>query len=166
MHQQVADIQEFTNMLRQYEPLVYKICNLYAVNIEDRKDLFQEIVLQAWGAYPRFRQESAVSTWLYRVALNTAITHKRKQKKYATVLDLDLDLHDEYAPLYSEEHKILHQLIGNLPALDKALVLLYMEDRSHQEIADIMGISTSNVGTKLGRMKDKLKKLAQPFLTK
>jgi RNA polymerase sigma-70 factor (ECF subfamily) len=155
-------------MIQANERLVYKVCNLYAVDTEDTKDLFQEIVLQAWSAYPRFRHESGISTWLYRVALNTAITHKRKHNKNRAVTVPDFPEHhieDRMQPPYAEEYKILQRLIGTLPPLDKALVLLYMEDRPHQEIADILGISLSNVGTKLGRIKDKLKKQAQPFIT-
>lgn len=156
--QQLPDTQAFTDMLRQYEALIYKVCNLYADDTEDKKDLFQEIVLQAWTAYPRFRKESAISTWLYRIALNTAITRKRRERKHATLPEADIE--DKFDLAYTEEYKILHRMIGTLPPLDKALVLLYMEDRSHQEIADIMGISISNVGTRLGRIKEKLRKQA------
>lgn len=166
MQQNTAQYNEFTAMLQQHERLVYKVCGIYCTDNEDLKDLFQEIVLQAWTAYPRFRNTAKVSTWLYRVALNTAITHKRKQKKHATLPATDNlhELADTMPSAYTEEYKILQQLIGGLPSLEKALVLLYLEDRSYQEIADIMGMSVTNVGTKLGRIKDKLKKQAQPFV--
>ncbi|MBS1771363.1 MAG: RNA polymerase sigma factor [Bacteroidetes bacterium] len=160
--------QEFTTVLQAHERLVYKVCNIYASGAEDIKDLFQEIVLQAWKAYPNFRREASVSTWLYRVALNTAITHKRKQKKDNTITVGDfpeMNIADKMQQPYAEEYKILMSLISSLPPLEKALVLLYLEDRPHQEIADIIGISLSNVGTKLGRIKEKLKKQAQPFIT-
>ncbi|MBS1779604.1 MAG: RNA polymerase sigma factor [Bacteroidetes bacterium] len=160
-----SDKEEFLAVLRQFESLIYKVCNMYASNTEDLKDLFQEIILQAWTAYPRFRGESAVSTWLYRVALNTAITHKRKQKNRPdTTGSLPADLEDNTHPILTEEYKIMQQLIGLLPPLDKALVLLYMEDRSHAEIAEIMGISISNVGTKIARIKERLRKKAEPYI--
>ncbi|HEY1033060.1 MAG TPA: RNA polymerase sigma factor [Flavipsychrobacter sp.] len=160
--------QEFTTLIQQHERLVYKVCSLYAADAEDLKDLFQEIVLQAWSGYTRFRNESAISTWLYRVALNTAITHKRKKSRQlgTPVADMQL-LHvaDASSQAYAEEYAILQKLVGSLPPLEKALILLYFEDRSYQEIADIMGISVSNVGTRLARIKEKLKKQAQPFIT-
>lgn len=167
MQPNTGQYNEFTAMLQEHERLVYKVCGIYSLDKEDHKDLFQEIVLQAWSAYPRFRNTAKVSTWLYRVALNTAITHKRKQKKYATLPATESlhELADGMPPVYAEEYKILQKLISSLPPLEKALVLLYLEDRSYQEIADIMGLTVTNVGTKLGRIKDKLKKQAQPFVT-
>lgn len=160
-----GDKPEFLAMLRQFEPLIYKVCNLYTRDPEDLKDLFQEIILQAWSAYPRFRNESAAGTWLYRVALNTAITHKRKQKNKPQLSnELPIDIEDKNQNSLTEEYKLMQQLIAALPALDKALVLLYMEDRSHAEIADIMGISISNVGTRIARIKERLRKKAEPLI--
>lgn len=160
--------QEFYNLIQQHEKLVYKVCHIYAADAEDIRDLFQEIVLQAWRGYSRFRGDAAPGTWLYRVALNTAISHKRKQHKQNTVAATDvlpyINIAEDAHTPYAEEYRIMHQLIGTLPPLDKALVLLYLEDRPHAEIADILGISTSNVGTRLNRIKDKLKKQAQQFV--
>ncbi len=159
-------IEQFLILMQEQERLIYKVCSIYTTDAEDRKDLFQEIVMQAWTAFPRFQSASKISTWLYRVALNTAISHQRKSKKHNIVPFPDLlnNIEDRLTPAYAEEYKILQQLIATLPSLEKALILLYFEDRSHQEIAEIMGISVTNVGTKLGRIKDKLKKLAQPYI--
>lgn len=159
--------QAFTQMLQQHEKLVYKVCHVYAADTEDARDLFQEIVLRAWSGYARYRGDAAISTWLYRVALNTAIVHKRKQAKHHAVSvpgDFDTNIADKLPPAYAEEYRLLQQLIHALPPLEKALVLLYLDDRPYAEIAEILGISTSNVGTKLGRVKDKLKKQAQPYI--
>lgn len=155
---------EFVQLVQQYQRLVYKVCGLFANDNEERKDLFQEIILQAWKAYPGFKGQSSVSTWLYRISLNTAITYQKKQKRGPAIIypdELVQHPEDNLPDTWKEEYKILHQMIAGLPKLDRALVLLYLEDKSHNEIADIMGISASNVGTKLNRIKDKMKQQAQ-----
>ncbi len=157
---------EFIQLIKEQEKLVYKICHVYAAQPEDRKDLFQEIVIQAWTAYPRFSKQSKASTWLYRVALNTAINHKRKNTRHPATTGMDW-LHDQYAEpamAADNKYKLMHELISSLPPMEKALVLLYLEDSSHHEIAEIMGISVSNVGTRIMRIKEKLKKQAQQFV--
>lgn len=154
-------------MIQQHERLIYKVCNVYAQDGEDSKDLFQEVILQAWKAYPKFEGRSLVSTWLYRVALNTAITHERKKQRSPDITYPDmLQQHpeDNIPDAWKEEYGILQQLIAGLPKLEKALVLLYLEDRSYKEIAEIMGITVSNAGAKLSRIREKLKKKAQPFI--
>lgn len=159
--------RDFTQLVQQYERLIYKVCSIYTNDAEDSKDLFQEIVLQAWLSYPRFNHEAKFSTWLYRVALNTAINHIRKaNRKPRTTGDEALLNHiaEQQPVTQTEEYKILQRLIGGLPSLEKALILLYLDDYSYQEIADIMGISVSNVGTRINRIKEKLKKQAQPFV--
>lgn len=154
---------EFTTLIKEHERLVYKVSGLYTTDTEDRKDLFQEIVLQAWISYPRFKGASKISTWLYRVALNTALGHKRKKRHHIAGNDDLLLLHAEETEqdAYAEEYGMMRQMIADLPPLEKALILLYLEDHSYRDIADILGISESNVGTKLNRIKDKMKKQAQ-----
>ncbi|RYD55827.1 MAG: sigma-70 family RNA polymerase sigma factor [Sphingobacteriales bacterium] len=145
------------------ERLIYKVCSMYAADAEERKDLFQEVVLQAWSAYPRFQQTSSFGTWLYRIALNTAINYKRKSARSITSSFDDFSRFDHLSNISSEDeenYKLMHRLIGSLPSFDKALVMLYMDDYTYQQIADIMGISASNVGAKLSRIKEKLKKQA------
>jgi len=150
--------KDFLAMVQNHERLIFKICNLYSKDVEGSKDLFQEIVLQAWTAFPRFNNASKISTWLYRVALNTAINYKRKVDKHAHTNDTSGLTHvAEATDSGTEEYNLLYQMINDLPPLEKALILLYLEDRSYQEIADIMGMSVTNVGTRLGRIKLKLK---------
>ena len=159
-----AQEEDFLQMIQQYELLVYKVVNVYAVNEEDKKDLFQEIVLQAWYAFGKFEGRSKASTWLYRVALNTAINHQRKKKNRPDIVFPELLQHhpsEQMDETQREQYKLLQQMIGTLPMLDKAMILLYLEDKSYKEIAEIMGISVSNVGTKVNRIKERLKKQAQ-----
>ncbi len=154
-------------MIAENERLIYKVCSVYASEPEDRRDLFQEIVLQAWKGYARFKEEEAkISTWLYRVALNTAISHKRKQYKTITTRSQDELLYqiaDNTIEYRNEEYKMLHQLISQLPTLEKALMLLYLEDKSYQEMAEILGLTAGNVGVKINRIKEKLRRQAQPL---
>ena len=159
--------ESFIRLISQRERLIYKVCSIYLKDAEDRKDLFQEIVLQAWRAYPRFENRADAGTWLYRVALNTAITHQRKSRKIK-LLEIDDYSFEDMGHWDNEEdeekYKILYSLMAELPALEKALLLLYMEDKSYQEIGDIMGISPSNVGTRLNRIREKLRKMAAPVI--
>lgn len=155
--------ETFISIIREHERLIYKVCSLYAGNPEDKNDLYQEIILQAWKAFPRFKAQAKVSTWLYRVALNTAISTTRKQKiKHHYEESLLLNFPDPMSG-DDEQYKLLYSAISQLPELERALVLLYLEDKAHAEIAEIMGISVSNVGTKLTRIKDKMKKIIQPL---
>jgi RNA polymerase sigma-70 factor (ECF subfamily) len=158
--------QEFVAMIQQQESLLHKVCHVYAGDADGRKDLFQEIVLQAWRAYPTYRREAKVGTWLYRIALNTAISQIRKLNRSPIdpTTKPDFELADLADDALKERYKMLDSLIGQLPPLEKALILLYLEDKKHHEIAEILGISISNVGTRLARIREKLKKQAQPLI--
>ena len=155
---------DFIQMVQRHQRLVYKVCSLYTDDVEERKDLFQEILLQAWKAYPGYRGDAAISTWLYRVSLNTAIGYRRKRSRGPDIVYPELLHHhpeDVLTETDREHYKLLQQMIAGLPPLDKALVLLYLEDKSYNEIAAVMGISASNVGTRLNRIKEKMKQQAQ-----
>jgi RNA polymerase sigma-70 factor (ECF subfamily) len=163
---QETSYEDYINIVNAYSGLLVKVCRVYAENTEDRKDLFQDIVLQCWLAFPRFRNESKISTWLYRIALNTAISNKRKRSKriqFANEAVADY-AGDAASPPMFEEYETLMRIINALPDLEKALILLYLEDQSYQEIADIMGMTVTNVGSKLSRIKEKLRKMAKPQL--
>lgn len=151
----------FLQILQQHERLVRKIAGLYADGREDREDLAGEIVLQLWRAFPGYRGEAGATTWLYRVALNTAINQLRKRSRLPARShgeEILLQLPDVAGNTEADVQR-LRSIIGQLPEVDRALVLLFLEDRSHAEIADIMGISVSNVGTRLSRIKARLKKI-------
>jgi RNA polymerase sigma factor (sigma-70 family) len=129
----------------------------------DREDLFQEITLQAWKAYVNFRGDAKFSTWLYRVALNTAITFFRKEKRAPAIYTTDVlpdQNEDAYDPI-EEKVKAMYAAIGNLSKIDKAIVMLYLEDYSYIEIGEMMGITANNVAVKMNRIKIKLKEETQ-----
>ncbi|HEY9177782.1 MAG TPA: RNA polymerase sigma factor [Flavipsychrobacter sp.] len=154
----------FVQMIQQHQKLVYKVCSIYAAGNEEREDLAQEIILQAWKSYVNFKGNSAISTWLYKVSLNTAINYKRKQQRKPQLTypkELLFQPEDARPETHNDEYRLLQQMIAGLPPLDKALILLYLEDKTYNEIAEIMGISASNAGTKLNRIKEKLKQQAK-----
>jgi RNA polymerase sigma-70 factor (ECF subfamily) len=154
----------FVQMIQKHQKLVYKVCSIYATGNEEREDLAQEIILQAWKSYSGFKGDSAIGTWLYRVSLNTAINYKRKQQRTLQLTfpkEMLFHLEDAMPIANDETYRLLHQMIAGLPPLDKALILLYLEDKTYNEIAEIMGISASNAGTRLNRIKEKLKQQAK-----
>jgi RNA polymerase sigma-70 factor (ECF subfamily) len=155
--------KEFILLINSHRGLLYKICNLYCKEAEDRKDLFQEIVLQLWKAFPGFRQASAVSTWMYRIGLNTAVSNFRKQKrKIFPAAFSDYELESPAPEQFSDSDEnitALHLAIGTLNTIEKAVVMLYLEEKSYEEIAQILGITKTNVGVKLNRIKNKLEVL-------
>jgi len=152
--------ERFIQLIKQNEALLYKVVTLYASSKAAQPDLYQEIVLQLWRVYGRYRGDAKVTTWMYRVALNTAITFLRKHKRRQTTLPLDVNLleHPDWQDTEQEKRvQDLYRHIGQLPPLEKGLILLFLERKSYQEIAQITGLSTSNVGTRLNRIEQKLK---------
>jgi RNA polymerase sigma factor (sigma-70 family) len=158
--------KEFIALLNQHQKIVHKVCNLYMDRHSEREDLFQEITLQAWKAYGSFRGDAKFSTWLYRVALNTAITFFRKEKRQPSIYSTDLvpeQAEDGYDPI-EEQVKAMYAAIGELSKIDKAIVMLYLEDYSYIEIGEMMGITANNVAVKMNRIKTKLKEQTQKQL--
>lgn len=145
--------------------MLYKVCRLYCFTESDRQDLFQEIVFQLWRSYPSFRGEARVSTWLYRIALNTAISGLRKQRGLFTTVDPDRlptqwqDI--QYPAEKDEQVQLLYAAIDKLTEVEKALTMLYLEDRSYNEMEEILGISQNNLRVKMNRIRDKLRKITQ-----
>lgn len=150
--------QEFIQLLNKHQNIVHKVTHLYTNNPEDREDLFQEICLQAWKSINSFRGESQFSTWLYRVALNIAITHLKKEKrKPQQTAILPTEAAPENQNPIEMQTKAMHQAISGLNKIDKALVMLYLEDYSYIDIGKILGITPNNVAVKMNRLKVKLK---------
>ena len=158
----MANEQAFIELLNKHQKIIHKVCSIYMDNTADREDLFQEATLQAWKAYPSFRGDAKFSTWLYRVALNTAITFLRKEKKQVRTLNTETfsDATDFYNPI-EEQMKAMYKSIGELSKIDKALVMLYLEDYNYNLIGEMLGISPNNVAVKLNRIKVKLKEQTQ-----
>jgi RNA polymerase sigma factor (sigma-70 family) len=156
---------EFSKLINQHQKIIYKVCNLYVDDVTDRQDLFQEICLQAWKSYNSFKGESKFSTWLYRVALNTAITFFKKEKKESITVYKDVLPETRFFDDNSDEQfKAMYKAIGNLNKIDKALVMLYLEDYSYNEIAETLGITANNVAVKMNRLKLKLKEEAEKYI--
>lgn len=152
--------QEFVVLIRQYERVIYKVCYLYTTPNATLGDLYQEVVLNLWKAYPKFRQECKASTWIYRIALNTCISFLRKERNVPEIVSLTQDFdrieeNDETQAML----RSLYGLIGRLGQLEKSIVLLYLEDKSYEEIAEITGLTVTNVATKLSRAKEKMRKM-------
>ena len=154
---------EFEQKIREHQLLIHKVCHIYAYTEADRQDLFQEIVICLWKAYPGFKGLSAFSTWLYRVAINTAITGLRQKKNLLIPYEPEAllsQLAEEPAP--EEEHwQQLISAIEKLNEVEKAIVMLYLEDRSYEEMEDILGLGQGALRVKMSRIKDKLRKLTK-----
>lgn len=152
---------EFLSKIFEHQGIIHKVCNLYADSAEDRKDLFQDMLLQLWRAYATFQQNSKWSTWMYSVCLNTALNTLRKNKKSKSFFSLDFLQHEPEAHPYEpfevdEQMTRLHTAIATLSEIEKAIILLYLEEKSYEEIASIVGITISHVGVKISRIKTKL----------
>ena len=141
------------------------MCNIYCDDQDDRDDLFQEIVAQLWKSFPSFREESKFTTWMYRVALNTAITVFKKTKRRPDQNRLtyeNFQVKDEnYDTETEEEIKNLHRAVAQLTGVEKSIVLLFLENRKYEEIAEITGITQNYVRVKMNRIKKKLKKFME-----
>ena len=151
--------QQFSQQIAASHRIVLKICRMYGLDQEDRDDLRQEILLNAWRAFPQFRGEAKFSTWLYKVGLNTAIGRARKKRVTVQPLMAAHDHVPDYDSDKAEQLALLDRLVSQLTAQEKALVALYLDELSYQEMAEIMGLTENHIGVKLNRIKEKLKKL-------
>ncbi|RDB04451.1 RNA polymerase sigma factor [Runella aurantiaca] len=150
----------FLTLMAEHQGIIHKICRLYRDSREDREDLFQEITFQLWKSFPSFKGNSLISTWLYRIALNTAIASYRKEKP---TIDY-VETLPEFAEEPQNEELILRQerlltAMKQLSESEKAIIALYLDDLSYLQIAEILGISENNVGVKINRIKTKIQQL-------
>jgi RNA polymerase sigma-70 factor (ECF subfamily) len=157
--------ETFIKTIDTHKKIIYKIVNSYCQNKEDRKDLEQEIIIQLWNSFDKYNTEYKYSTWMYRIALNVAISFYRKEKKWSVRNDFyNEDLiysipdEEEYNTELDQNIKLLQEFIDRLNELNKALMLLYLEEKPYDEISEILGISKTNVATKISRLKLRLKK--------
>ncbi|MGM0497107.1 MAG: RNA polymerase sigma factor [Bacteroidota bacterium] len=155
--------QEFLGLISKYQHLIRKVAAIYYRKPEDQEDAFQEILLSLWKAYPSFEGRSKLSTWIYKVALNTVLGGLKKASNKVHRNRTDTNVTDEIVENdekdYSEEISVLYQAINHLSDIEKAIIMLYMEEKNYDDIADIMGMTRNNVGVKINRIKKKLKEL-------
>ena len=152
--------EAFIKVIKQNEAFIHKIAAVYTNNPEDKNDLIQDIIYQLWKSFDSFRKESAISTWLYRIALNVSIYQlKLKKRRISTV-----ELEDEITTVADQNHQqkeeqwiLFREQLNRLNLLEQAIVMLYLDNKSYEEIAEIIGISPSNVGTKFSRIKEKIR---------
>jgi RNA polymerase sigma-70 factor (ECF subfamily) len=150
---------DFLQVIQEHNRIIYKVISFYTNQNATLNDLFQEVVLNLWKAFPNYRKESLVSTWIYRIALNTCVSYYRKNTRRPTFVALTADI-----KAYAEDNEsitALYACINCLGKLERALILLWLEDRPHKEIAEIMGITVTNVSTKINRIKEKLKQISK-----
>jgi RNA polymerase sigma-70 factor (ECF subfamily) len=154
---------EFIKLVEDNKGILYKISSSYCRHAGDREDLIQEMIYQLWRSSDRYDNTQKFSTYMYRIALNVAISFYRRTSRSGMQVALDADLHiaDELDEL-DERVEMLQRWIRSLGELDKALMILYLEERPYREIADILGVTETNVGTKIGRLKERLKKQLLP----
>jgi RNA polymerase sigma-70 factor, ECF subfamily len=156
--------KEFLELIQKHQGILHKICNIYFYKNPYKEDFYQEILIRLWKSYPGFQNRSAFSTWLYRVALNTAIDLIRKlslQPKYIELTKAEFNIPDHDPGNQQDRSDTLYQAIHYLSDVEKAIIFLYLEDYNYKEIAEVIGISETNAGVKINRIKNQLLKILQ-----
>ncbi len=150
----------FAQLVQQHKSTIYTVCYMFSHDEEEVNDLFQETLINMWKGIDSFREESKISTWIYRVALNTCLLQERKKKKEVKKVPLSMTVNFfEDSDANSTQVRQLHQRIGRLGLVDRALVMMWLEGMIYEEIGAVMGITPKNVGVKLFRIKEQLKKM-------
>lgn len=158
--------KEFMALLAAHKGVVSKVCYMYAKDPEHFKDLYQETLVNIWQSMDRFRGDSAVSTWVYRIAINSCVTMFRRYRKHNDNVSLDNEAMFALADTATDDHehaeclREMYALIGQLPPVDKAIVLMWLDEKSYDEIAKVTGLSRSNVATRLHRCRQKLSEMS------
>lgn len=151
--------QQFNELVRQNKSTIYSVCYMFSDNQDEVADLFQETLINLWKGYSSFRGDSAASTWIYRVAMNTCISFDRKKHHHTEALSMDLNLFAASKDRDTQQVQQLYNRIHNLSVVDRAIVMLWLENLSYEEIGQIVGISAQNVSVKLVRIKEQLKQM-------
>lgn len=150
----------FIASVKTYEPFIYKLAAAYTYTNSDRQDLIQEILYQLWKSYDSFQGKSDIGTWIYRVALNVSVYYSKKESRKLTTIPIDESMNPPEESSVSEREyqwQLLQQHLEQLSLLDRGIILLYLEDKSYEAIAEITGLTKTNVGTRLQRIREKLK---------
>jgi len=161
----IAEEKRFVSLINDHQGLIHKICILYENDPEVRNDLFQEIVLQLWKSFSSFRGEAKISTWMYRIALNTAISRFRKQTRLVKTEDLrelHLNISDSGGDDREENYQKLQWAIRQLSEIERGMIMMALEEIPYDEIAETVGITQNNVRVRMNRIREKLKKLMCP----
>ena len=155
--------EEFLKLIDKNQGIIHKISIVYARSNREREDLVQEIILQLWRSFPRFKGNAKFSTWMYRVAINTALMHHRNKSfdlnQAEDLTGIRRIYHDTFSEPDNKDVMSLYIAIDQLTSLNKAIILLYLDEESYEEIAEIMGMTVSNVGVRISRIKKQLKKI-------
>ena len=158
----MKDIElQFTKMVKEYRKTIYTVCYFYSKDSEEVNDLYQEILINLWKGFEKFRGESNLKTWIWRVSLDTCNDQERKKKSSVQTipLSIDIDLYND-DDVQSKQIQMLYDRINRLDVFDRAIILLWLENMSYQDIANVVGISLSNVTTRLFRIKEQLKSMS------
>ena len=152
---------QFTKMVKEYRKTIYTVCYFFSKDTEEVNDLYQEILINLWKGFEKFREESSLKTWIWRVSLNTCNNLERKKKSNIQTipLSIDIDLYNDDDE-HSKQIQMLYNRINRLDVFDRAIILLWLENMSYQDIASVVGISLSNVTTRLFRIKEQLKSMS------
>ena len=152
---------EFTQMVKEYKKMIYTVCYFFSKDTDEVNDLYQEVLINLWKGFENFRGESSAKTWIWRVSLNTCNTmeRKRKSREQTIPLSVDIDLYND-TDEHSKQIQMLYDRINRLEVFDKAIILLWLENMSYQDIAGVVGISLSAVTTRLFRIKEQLKSMS------
>jgi RNA polymerase sigma-70 factor, ECF subfamily len=157
--------KEFIELINQHQGLIHKVCIMYENDSDERNDLFQEIVFQLWKSYKTFRGEAKITTWMYRIALNTAISGFRKQSRNVKTEDLKelhFNISDHWADEREDELQRLQSAIRQLSEIERAMIMMALEEVPYEEIAETIGITQNNVRVRMNRIREKLKKIMCP----
>lgn len=151
---------DFLNTIKEHEGIIFKIVKIYAEQYPDQQDLYQEIVYQLWKSHHSFQGKSKISTWIYKVALNTSLAYlhlKKKHSKTISFQDISVQFEEKIDTQHEDKIAEIYQQIKQLNEVDKAIIFLFLEGKNYEEIASITGFTTTNIGTRLNRIKQKLK---------
>ena len=152
---------QFTQMVKEYKKTIYTVCYFYSKDTEEVNDMFQDVLINLWKGFEKFRGDSSVKTWIWRVSLNTCNNHERKKKRsvHTIPLSVNIDLYNDDDE-HSKQIQMLYDRINRLDVFDRAIILLWLENMSYQDIANVVGITLSNVTTRLFRIKEQLKSMS------
>ena len=159
------DEREFEKLVKEHKNTIYTVCFMFSKDSEEVNDLFQEVLINLWNGLPSFKGQSSIGTWIWRISLNTCISCERKKKKNPTIpLTMDVDFFED-KDAEAQQVRMLYDRVHRLKPFDRAIVLLWLEGISYDEIAAIVGITPSNVATRLFRIREQLKQMSNNQLS-